>query len=76
MGMDVPSVAVIACLERTMAAHNELLAGAGRRFLIVEEMDLDHDLAGLVEVRIQPWLVRGHGQRAVFDRGGAGGERT
>lgn len=59
MGMDCPSVAVIACLERTMSAHNELLDGPGRRFLIVEEMDLDHDLAGLVEVRIQPWLVAG-----------------
>jgi kynurenine formamidase len=59
MGIDVPSVAVIACLERTMAAHNELLAGAGRRFLIIEEMDLDHELGGLVEVRVQPWLVRG-----------------
>ena len=59
LGIDVPSVAVIACLERTMTAHNELLAGDGRRFLIIEEMDLDHDLAGLVEVRINPWLVRG-----------------
>jgi kynurenine formamidase len=59
MGLDVPSVAVIACLERTMAAHNELLSGDGRRFLIIEEMDLGHDLAGLVEVRVHPWLVCG-----------------
>jgi hypothetical protein len=36
-----------------------LLGGAGRRFLIVEDMDLDHDLKGLVEVRLNPWLVRG-----------------
>ena len=42
-----------------MSAHNELLGGPGRRFLIVEEMDLDHDLAGLAEVRLQPWLVAG-----------------
>ena len=42
-----------------MPAHNELLAGDGRRFLIVEEMSLDHDLGRLVEVRINPWLVQG-----------------
>ena len=59
MGLDVPSVAVIAHLESTMSAHNELLAGDGRRFLIVEEMNLDQDLSGLVEVRINPWLVQG-----------------
>jgi kynurenine formamidase len=58
MGLDVPSVAVIACLEATMPAHNELLAGDGRRFLIIEEMNLDHDLSGLVEVRVNPWLVQ------------------
>ncbi len=59
MGLDVPSVAVIACLEATMSAHNELLAGDGRRFLIIEEMNLDHDLGRLVEVRLNPWLVQG-----------------
>jgi arylformamidase len=59
MGLDVPSVAVIAHLESTMPAHNELLAGDGRRFLIVEEMSLDQDLSRLVEVRINPWLVQG-----------------
>jgi len=59
MGLDVPSVAVIACLESTMPAHNELLSGDGRRFLIIEEMDLDHDLSTLIEVRISPWLVQG-----------------
>ena len=59
MGLDVPSVAVIACLESTMPAHNELLAGDGRRFFIIEEMNLDQDLSGLVEVRLNPWLVQG-----------------
>ena len=59
MGLDVPSVAVIAHLESTMLAHNELLAGAGRRFLIVEEMNLDQNLSKLVEVRLNPWLVQG-----------------
>ncbi len=59
IGLDVPSVAVIADLESTMAAHNELLSGAERRFLIIEEMDLDYDLSLLVEVRVAPWRVQG-----------------
>ncbi len=59
LGMDVPSLACIAHLEQTMSAHNELLAGAGRRFLVIEDMDLDRDLTGLREVRINPWLVTG-----------------
>jgi len=59
MGLDVPSVAVIACLESTMRAHNELLAGDGRRFLIIEEMNLGQDLNQLIEVRVNPWLVQG-----------------
>ena len=59
MGLDVPSVAVIARLESTMPAHNEMLGGDGRRFLIIEEMNLDQDLGRLVEVRVNPWLVQG-----------------
>jgi arylformamidase len=59
LGLDVPSVAVIARLESTMPAHNELLSGDGRRFLIIEEMNLDQDLGKLVEVRLNPWLVQG-----------------
>ncbi len=49
----------IAHLESTMLAHDELLSGTGRRFLIIEEMDLDQDLRRLVEVLVRPWLVRG-----------------
>lgn len=59
MGLDVPSVATIAHLDETMQAHNELLAGPGSRFLIIEEMNLDQDLTGLREVRVSPWLVEG-----------------
>jgi kynurenine formamidase len=59
IGMDVPSLACIARLEETMAAHNELLAGQGNRFLAIEDMDLDKDLSDLREVRISPWLVSG-----------------
>jgi len=42
-----------------MAAHNELLGGDGRRFLVIEDMNLDRDLTALREVRLAPWLVRG-----------------
>lgn len=59
LGMDVPSLACIAHLDRTMAAHNELLGGDGRRFLVIEDMKLDHDLASLREVRLAPWAVSG-----------------
>jgi kynurenine formamidase len=59
LGLDVPSVATIAELERTMPAHNVLLYGPGRRFLIIEEMNLDQNLNGLVEVRVNPWRVLG-----------------
>jgi len=59
LGMDVPSAACIAHLDRTMACHNELLGGEGRRFLIIEDMNLGDDLQGLKEVRVWPWLVKG-----------------
>jgi kynurenine formamidase len=59
IGMDVPSLACISNLDDTMEAHNELLSGKGRRFLIIEDMNLDYDLNGLVEVRVCPWLVEG-----------------
>ena len=57
IGMDVPSLACIAHLDETMAAHNELLGGVGRRFFVIEDMDLAKDLSGLREVRLNPWLV-------------------
>jgi len=59
IGMDVPSVAVIARLDETMGVHNVLMEGDGTRFLIVEDMDLEKDLRALREVRLQPWLVVG-----------------
>jgi hypothetical protein len=57
--MDVPSVACIPYLEETMACHNELLGGEGRRFLIIEDMNLEQDLSRLREVRMNPWIVQG-----------------
>lgn len=70
LGMDVPSLACIAMLERTMAAHNELLGGAGRRFLVIEDMKLDEDLSGLAEVIVAPWWIEGidGGPALVFGR--------
>jgi kynurenine formamidase len=59
MGMDVPSVACIARLEETMPVHHELLQGAERRFLIVEDMNLDYDLQRLIAVQVCPWRVTG-----------------
>ena len=59
LGIDVPSLACIAYLDRTMACHNELLSGDGRKFLVIEEMNLDKDLSALREVRVNPWLVIG-----------------
>ncbi len=59
VGMDVPSLACIDCLDETMAAHNELLGGDGSRMLVIEDMDLDRDLTNLREVRLSPWLVTG-----------------
>ncbi len=58
IGMDVPSIACISHLADTMCSHHELLGGQGRRFLIIEDMHLDHQLDQLVEVRICPWKVR------------------
>jgi arylformamidase len=59
MGMDVPSLACIKYLDKTMAAHNILLEGIGRKFLIIEDMNLSGDLSGLTQVRINPWLING-----------------
>jgi kynurenine formamidase len=59
LGLDVQSLACIAHLDETMAAHNELLGGRGSKFLVIEDMDLRGDLDGLREVRVNPWLVHG-----------------
>ena len=58
VGMDVPSLACIKYLEETMKSHNILLSGKNRKFIVIEDMNLEPDLAGLCEVRLNPWLVR------------------
>jgi len=59
IGLDVPSFACIADLDNTMAAHNVLLERPDCTFLILEEMKLNENLTGLVEVRVNPWMVAG-----------------
>ena len=57
IGMDVPSLACIEYLDETMAAHNILLEGDSRRFIVVEDMNLDMDLSGLSQVIVSPLQV-------------------
>jgi arylformamidase len=59
IGMDVPSFACIARLDETMRAHNVVLEGRGRRFLIIEDMKLNLDLHDLRAVCIAPWIIDG-----------------
>lgn len=57
LGMDVPSLSCIDSLDVTFAAHHELLGGEGRRFVVVEDMNLDQNLRGLVMLIVAPLLV-------------------
>lgn len=57
LGMDVPSLSCIEYLDETMEAHHVLLGGAGRRFIIIEDMNLDRDLTDLSTVVVAPLLV-------------------
>lgn len=57
LGMDVPSLSCIEYLDETMAAHHELFSGDGRRFVVIEDMNLDQDLTGLQRVVAAPLLV-------------------
>ncbi len=59
LGMDVPSLSCIKFLDRTFQAHTVLLEGKGRRFVVIEDMNLDQDLDGLDSVIIAPLWVRG-----------------
>lgn len=59
MGVDLPSVVCIPLAQETERVHHELLGGDGGRFLIVEDMNLEHDLSGLTEVRLCPWMIIG-----------------
>lgn len=57
IGMDLPSLACISKKSETMRSHHELLCGKDRRFLVIEDMNLDYDLSGLKKVIVAPLLV-------------------
>jgi arylformamidase len=59
LGMDVPSLSCIKYLDQTMPAHNILLEGPGRKFLVIEDMKLEADLDGLTDVILAPWWIAG-----------------
>jgi arylformamidase len=59
LGMDVPSLSCIRYLDTTMKAHDVLLGGKGRRFIVIEDMHLDQDLGGLEQVIVAPLRLRG-----------------
>jgi kynurenine formamidase len=67
LGMDVPSLSCIKFLDRTMKAHNVLLEGQGRRFLVIEDMKLDEDLGALASVIVAPlWISDADGGPATI----------
>lgn len=57
LGMDVPSLSCIEYLDKTFKAHHALLEGVDRKFLVIEDMNLEHDLNNLRTVVIGPLLV-------------------
>lgn len=58
-GMDTISFACLAYLDEGMEAHEVLLGGEGRRFLIMEDVDLSADLSNIERVILMPWLIEG-----------------
>ena len=57
IGMDVPSLSTIEHLYQTFHAHHALLGGAGRKFIVIEDMNLEQDLSSLNSVFVAPLLV-------------------
>lgn len=57
IGMDVPSLSCIEHLETTFDAHQILLSGNERRFIVIEDMYLDQDLSELKMVIVSPLMV-------------------
>ena len=58
-GMDTISFACISHLDEGMKAHKVLLGGEGRRFLIIEDVDLGGDISNIKRVVLMPWLNEG-----------------
>jgi kynurenine formamidase len=59
LGLDTISLASMQHLAEGLEAHRVLLGGKGRRFLIVEDMNLDWDLSQLRLVMAVPLFVEG-----------------
>ena len=59
LGMDTISFACIAHLDEGMEAHKVLLSGEGRRFLIIEDVNLDEDISNIQQVILMPWMIEG-----------------
>ena len=57
LGMDVPSLSCIEYLDTTFKAHHALLDGVSRKFLVIEDMNLENDLSNLDSVIVAPLLV-------------------
>ena len=58
-GMDTVSLACIAHLDEGMEGHRVLLGGEGRRFLIIEDVDLSGDVSDIQQIILMPWLIEG-----------------
>jgi len=59
LGMDTISLACMQHLDEGLEAHRILLGGHGRRFLIIEDMNLDLDLSHLRRVIALPLFIEG-----------------
>lgn len=59
LGLDTVSLACMQHLEEGLEAHRILLRGEGRRFLIIEDMNLDWDLSRLQRVIALPLFIEG-----------------
>ena len=59
LGLDTVSLAAMQHLEEGLEAHRILFRGEGRRFLIIEDMNLDWDLLQLQHVMALPLFVEG-----------------
>lgn len=57
IGLDTISLACMQHLEEGLEAHRILLAGAARRFLIIEDMNLDCNLSNLQRVIALPLFL-------------------
>jgi arylformamidase len=59
IGLDTISLAAMQHLEEGLEAHRILFRGDGRRFLIIEDMNLDYDLSQLRRVIALPLFIEG-----------------